>query len=67
MINSLTFRQKISLLIVAAALGIAAIAAVAVVQSKRLIESGRQAELVTAVQSAHSIVEGFRAQVGRAS
>ncbi|QCB47706.1 methyl-accepting chemotaxis protein [Hydrogenophaga sp. PAMC20947] len=63
MINTLTFRQKISLLIVAASLGIAAIAAVAVVQAKRLIETGRQGELVTAVQSAHSIVEGFRAQV----
>jgi methyl-accepting chemotaxis protein len=62
MMNSLSFRQKISLLIVAAAIGIAAIAAVAVVQSKRFIESGRQGELVAAVQSAHSIVEGYRAQ-----
>ncbi len=62
MINSLSFRQKIILQIAAAAIGIAAIAALAVVQSKNLIETGRRGELVTAVQSAHSIVEGFRAQ-----
>jgi methyl-accepting chemotaxis protein len=62
MINSLSFRQKIALQIVAAAIGIAAIAVMAVVQSKNLIETGRRGELVAAVQSAHSIVEGFRAQ-----
>jgi methyl-accepting chemotaxis protein len=69
MIDSLSFRQKISLLIAAAAVGIAAIAVTAVLQSTRLVEAGRRGELVAAVQSAHSIVEGFRlqAQAGKMS
>jgi methyl-accepting chemotaxis protein len=62
MINTLSFRQKIGLLVVAAAVGIGAIAAMTVLQSKQLIEAGRTSELVAAVRSAHSIVEGFHAQ-----
>ncbi|HAX23172.1 MAG TPA: hypothetical protein DCY64_23175 [Hydrogenophaga sp.] len=62
MLNSLSFRNKIVLLGVASMLGIALIATFSVLQSRRQIIDGREGQLVTAVQSAHTIVEGFHAQ-----
>jgi methyl-accepting chemotaxis protein len=61
MLDSLTFRRKIGVLVTAAVAGIAVIAAVSVFQAKRQITEGRQGQLVAAVQSAHTIVAGFQA------
>ena len=60
----LSFRGRIVLLVITAVLGIAVMGALSVVQAKRQLTEARQGQLVTAVESAHAIVEGFRAQAG---
>ena len=62
MLDNLSFRQKIITLVLFAVVGIAVIATLSVLQSRRQITEGLQGQLVTGVQSAHTIVEGFRAQ-----
>ena len=62
MLDNLSFRQKIITLVLFAVVGIAVIATLSVLQSRRQITEGLRGQLVTGVQSAHTIVEGFRAQ-----
>jgi methyl-accepting chemotaxis protein len=61
MLNQMSLRGRILLLVVVAVLGIAVMGALSVVQTKRQLTDARHGQLVTAVESAHSIVEGFRA------
>lgn len=60
MLNQMSLRGRIVLLVVAAVLGIAVMGAMSVAQARRQLTEARQGQLVTAVESAHSIVEGFR-------
>jgi methyl-accepting chemotaxis protein len=61
MLNQMSLRGRIVLLVVVAVLGIAVMGALSVAQAKRQLTEARHGQLVTAVESAHSIVEGFRA------
>ncbi len=60
MLNQMSLRGRIVLLVVVAVLGIAVMGAMSVAQARRQLTEARQGQLVTAVESAHSIVEGFR-------
>jgi methyl-accepting chemotaxis protein len=62
MLDTLSFRSKILLQLFAALLGIVVISALAVWQVRQATVSGREALLVAAVDSAHSIAQGFKAQ-----
>jgi methyl-accepting chemotaxis protein len=62
MLNPLSFRGRIVLLVITAVLGIAIMGTLSVVQAKRQLTEAREGQLVTAVESAYGIVEGFRAQ-----
>ena len=62
MLDSMSFRGKILLQLVAALTGIVVISALAVWQVRQATVQGREALLVAAVDGAHSIVLGFKAQ-----
>ncbi|MGI9218755.1 MAG: cache domain-containing protein, partial [Hydrogenophaga sp.] len=57
-----SFRSKILALVAVAIVGMALLATLSIWQMRQQLIEGRQGQLVTAVQSAHTIVEGFRAQ-----
>ena len=61
MLNQMSLRGRIVLLVVVAVLGIAVMGVLSVAQAKRQLTDARHGQLVTAVESAHSIVEGFHA------
>ena len=61
MINKLSFKRKISLLIVSAMVGLVALTAVSVYQARNDIVEGRKAALRTAVESAYNIAAGYQA------
>ncbi|WP_279338492.1 methyl-accepting chemotaxis protein [Hydrogenophaga taeniospiralis] len=62
MLDSLSFRGKIALQILAAVMGIALIVLLSVYQLRQQMGEGRRDQLVAAVESAHAIAQGFRAQ-----
>jgi len=62
MTSTLSFRGKILLQMVAALTGVLLISALAVWQVREETVRGREALLVAAVDSAHSIVQGYKAQ-----
>ena len=57
-----SFRSKILALVAVAVVGMALLASLSVWQLRQQLIEGRQGQLVAAVQSAHTIVDGFRAQ-----
>ena len=59
--TSLSFRQKIFALVAASVVGLAVLAALSVWQVRQQLIEGRRSQLVAAVQSAHTVVEGYRA------
>ena len=61
MLNHLSFKRKIGALVASAILGLAAVTAIAVVQTHNDITEGRRTALRTAVQSASNIVAGYQA------
>ena len=61
MFSSLSFQRKVRLMVLCAMAAVLAVAAAAVWLSARHILEGRRAQLVTAVQSAQSIVAGYQA------
>jgi methyl-accepting chemotaxis protein len=62
MLDSFSFRSKIALQLVAAMVAILVISAMSVWQVRQQTVAGREAELVAAVDSAYTIVEGFRSE-----
>ncbi len=62
MLNNLSFKQKIGLLVGAGVLAVLVMSVTAVLDSRRMLTEARQQELVTAVQAAHGIVTGFQAR-----
>ena len=62
MSSTLSFQRKIQLLVLAAVLAVILVAGLAVRAEAGHIADGRRAQLVTAVQSAHSIVLAFQAE-----
>src|SRR3990167_2137902 len=62
MLDSLSFRGKIALQILAAVVGIALIGLLSAYQLREQMGEGRRDQLVAAVESAHAIAQGYRAQ-----
>jgi methyl-accepting chemotaxis protein len=62
MLHSLSFKQKIGTLVGVAVVGMAVVTAISFVQLKSRIVAGRTAQLVTAVESAQTIVAAYQAQ-----
>jgi methyl-accepting chemotaxis protein len=63
MLDRMSFSRKVVFQVVVAVVGIALLIALTVFQVRKQVTDGRQAQLVTAVESAHSIAEGYKAQV----
>ena len=61
MLQQLSFKRKIGLLVASAIVGVAALTCVAVLQTRSDIIDGRKTTLRTAVQSAHNIAAGYQA------
>jgi len=62
MLQQLSFKFKINLLIGVAVAGLLVIAALSVLQTQREISASRRGQLVAAVQSAYGIAAGFQAK-----
>ncbi len=62
MIQQLSFKRKIGLLVGVAIAGIATLAIASVVSIGHHVEEGRRAQLVSAVQSAHNIAVAYQAK-----
>jgi len=62
MFKNISFKRKIGLLVGVAIGGLALLSAFSVVQLRQQIVEGRTGQLVTAVQSAHSIVMAYQAK-----
>ena len=62
MLSSLSFQRKILVLVMVAIAAVAVVSTLSVLLVARHISEGRRAQLVTAVQSAHSIVMAFQAK-----
>jgi len=60
-LDSLGLRRKIGLLVAAAVIGVVALATLSSVLARKHIIDSRKAQLVSAVQSAHGIVAGYKA------
>jgi methyl-accepting chemotaxis protein len=65
MLNRLSFKAKIGLLVAAAILAVLVMAVTAALQSRTQITEARQQQLVTAVQAAHGVVMGFHAKAAK--
>jgi len=65
MLNRLSFKAKIGLLVAAAILAVLVMAVTAALQSRSQITEARQQQLVTAVQAAHGVVMGFHAKAAK--
>ena len=61
MLQHLSFKRKITLLVTSAIVGLAVVTGVSVWQTRSDITEGRRTALRTAVQSAYSIVAGYQA------
>ena len=61
MINNLSFKRKIGLLVVSAVVGLAVITGLSVLQTRSDITEGRKTALRTAVESTYNIVAGYQA------
>ncbi len=62
MIDRLSFRQKIFVLVGAAVVAVFALAVESLIQVSRLTEAAHRGNLVSAVESAYGLAEGFRQQ-----
>ncbi len=62
MLNSLSFKMKIGLLVAVALIAVALLTITATLQSRQQILDARKEQLVTAVQAAHGIVLGYQAR-----
>ncbi len=62
MIQGLSFKAKIALLVAASLLAVAVMAVVSVLDLRANIIQARQDQLVTAVQSVHTVVMGYKAR-----
>ena len=62
MFKNISFKRKIGLLVGVAIAGLALLSAYSVAQQRQQIVDGRTGQLVTAVQSAHSIVAAYQAK-----
>src|SRR3989338_6758576 len=62
MIHGLTFKLKIALFVAASLLAVAVMAVVSVLDIRTNIIQARQDQLVTAVQSMHNVVMGYKAR-----
>ena len=60
MLDRLGFRQKIAAIVLTGVLAVVVFAVMAVLQTRQSLTDARKLELVTAVQSAHNIVVGYR-------
>ncbi len=61
MLNQLSFKLKIGLLVAVALIAVAVLTVAATLQSRTLTTEARMQQLVTAVQTAHGIVAGYQA------
>ena len=64
LLDQLSFKRKIVLLVAATVAGLSVITAVSIFQSRNDIVEGRKAALRSAVESAATIVAGFQAAAG---
>ena len=62
MLNNISFKRKIGLLVGVAIGGLVLLSVISVLQLRQQIVDGRTGQLVTAVQSAHSIVAAYQAK-----
>jgi len=62
MFNNVSFKRKIGLLVGVAIGGLVLLSAVSVLQLRQQIVEGRTGQLISAVQSAHSIVTAYQAK-----
>jgi methyl-accepting chemotaxis protein len=62
MLNSLSFKLKIGLLVAVALVAVAILTVLSILQSRQQIQEARRDQLVTAVQAAHGVVTGFQAK-----
>ncbi|WP_342131679.1 methyl-accepting chemotaxis protein [Hydrogenophaga sp. OTU3427] len=65
MLNRLSFKSKIGLLVAAAVVAVLVMAVTAALQSRQQITDARRQQLVTAVQAAHGIVMGYQAKAAK--
>ncbi len=65
MLDRLSFKAKIGLLVVAAVLAVLVMSVTAALQSRAQITEARQQQLVTAVQAAHGTVLGYQAKAAK--
>ena len=65
MLNRLSFKAKIGLLVAASVVAVMLMAVTAALQSRTQITEGRQQQLVTAVQAAHGTVLGYQAKAAK--
>ncbi len=61
MLNQLSFKLKIGLLVAVALIAVAVLTVVATLQSRTQTTEARKQQLITAVQAAHGIVAGYQA------
>jgi methyl-accepting chemotaxis protein len=62
MMNTLSFRARMILLLATAVVGVVLMGALSVWQARNQLTDGRRGQLVTGVESMHAIIEGYRAQ-----
>ena len=61
MLNQLSFKMKIGLLVAVALVAVALLTIISTLNSRKQITEARKDQLVTAVQSAHGVVMGYQA------
>ena len=65
MLNHLTFKNRIAVLVGCAIVGIVMLSAVSAYNTRHTIMESRRDQLRTAVEAAHNIVAGFQARAAR--